>query len=382
MKALWLASWYPNRHDAFEGDFIQRHARAAALHHDVTVIYINQSAANIRMEVVSETNDRLTETRIYLPAKANADFFQRIGKQRQYRKAFKDAIGEYINASGMPDLIHVHIPMRAGIAGLWARKKYGLPMIVSEHWGIYGNTSHDDIRRKPLSFRLVLKRIIEKADKLVTVSSYLGGTINHAGITKPFHVIPNCVDTDLFNTKGRSKSGKFRFLHVSNLLAVKNPQLMLDAIRLFTEKGNEAEFIFIGNTDDNWKHKAIEMGLETKVTFKGLLPHEKVASEMKAADALFLYSDFETFSCVTAEALCTGLPVISANTGAASELLNETNGILAEPGKAEALAIAFEEMMQRSPEINMQKISSHASAAYSEERTAHLFDELYRQLKK
>jgi glycosyltransferase involved in cell wall biosynthesis len=382
MKALWLASWYPNRHDAFEGDFIQRHARAAALRNDVMVIYINQSAANTKMELETETNGRLTEMRIYLPAGAKTSFFERISKQKQYRKAYKDAIQKYIDVAGLPDLVHVHIPMRAGIAGLWAKKKYGLPMIVSEHWGIYGNTLHDDIRRKSFSFRLVLKRIIEKADKLVTVSSYLGGTINSAGITKPFHVIPNCVDTYLFNAKERGHTSKFRFLHVSNLMAVKNPQLMLDAIRLFTAKGNEAEFVFIGNTDDSWQKKAFEMGLGGHVIFKGLMPHEKVADEMMMADALFLYSDFETFSCVTAEALCSGLPVISANTGAAPELLNDKNGILTEPGNANALSEAFAAMQRMSGSFNRQAIADAASASYSIERIAHLFDELYRSVKK
>ena len=30
MKILWLASWYPNLYESFNGDFIQRHAQAVA----------------------------------------------------------------------------------------------------------------------------------------------------------------------------------------------------------------------------------------------------------------------------------------------------------------------------------------------------------------
>jgi len=39
-KILWLVSWYPNKYDLFDGDFIQRHAKAAALYNDIHVLFI------------------------------------------------------------------------------------------------------------------------------------------------------------------------------------------------------------------------------------------------------------------------------------------------------------------------------------------------------
>ena len=38
--ALWLASWYPSKIAPFEGDFIQRHARATALVQPVHVVHV------------------------------------------------------------------------------------------------------------------------------------------------------------------------------------------------------------------------------------------------------------------------------------------------------------------------------------------------------
>ena len=35
---LWLPSWYPNKLSPFDGDFIQRHAKAAALYNDIAII--------------------------------------------------------------------------------------------------------------------------------------------------------------------------------------------------------------------------------------------------------------------------------------------------------------------------------------------------------
>ena len=44
---LWLASWYPNKIDGFKGDFIQRHAKAAAIYEDVQVIHVENIAAEL-----------------------------------------------------------------------------------------------------------------------------------------------------------------------------------------------------------------------------------------------------------------------------------------------------------------------------------------------
>ena len=43
-KILWLCSWYPNKIEPFNGDFIQRHARAASLYDDIYVIHVAADA--------------------------------------------------------------------------------------------------------------------------------------------------------------------------------------------------------------------------------------------------------------------------------------------------------------------------------------------------
>lgn len=380
MKVLWLASWYPNKHSAFEGDFIQRHARAAAMHHDVTVIYVNQSEKNTESDIESSSKERLTETRVYCSLKRSNSWWNIWRKHHQYVTEFKKAINQYIDANGLPDIVHVQVPMKAGIPGLWMKRKFNIPLVVSEHWGIYGNTIHDDISRKSFSFWLLTKRIIQQADRLITVSDYLGKTINHAGFRKSYLVIPNVVDTSLFNYQPHQRNSPFRFLHVSNLLLVKNPEKMLSAIAIFLDKRKDAEFVFIGNEDDHWVKIAEDMGLGEAISFKGVIPYEQVAAEMKKADALFLYSDFETFSCTTAEALSSGIPVITAHSGASPELVSAENGILCMAEEEEQLAIAFEMMIDQYDQFNKKQISQKATEKYGYGKIASEFDELYRSI--
>ena len=40
IKALWLTSWYPNKKDEWNGDFIQRHAKAVAAFCKTDVIHV------------------------------------------------------------------------------------------------------------------------------------------------------------------------------------------------------------------------------------------------------------------------------------------------------------------------------------------------------
>ena len=67
-KILWLCSWYPNRTDPYDGDFIQRHARAASLFHDIQVIRVVADAALKPgvIETVNTTQTHLSEQIIYL----------------------------------------------------------------------------------------------------------------------------------------------------------------------------------------------------------------------------------------------------------------------------------------------------------------------------
>ena len=58
---LWLPSWYPNKSDAYVGDFIQRHARAASLVNQIVVLYVADAEINTPKETSTTTNRNLIE---------------------------------------------------------------------------------------------------------------------------------------------------------------------------------------------------------------------------------------------------------------------------------------------------------------------------------
>lgn len=372
MKILWLCSWYPHSTDHFDGDFIERHAKALSEFQQVDVIHIVQNTSLLTNETYrteKRAEKKMYTEIVYVPV-PNTPFVTLTSAlfNRRYYRQMLDTMKEYIEEKGVPDLVHVHVPVKMGAAALWLKRKFNIPFVVTEHSNIYHNREgEENFSTYSPYFRFVAKRVLDKADVLITVSDFLGKAINEIAVKKEYTVIPNVVDTSRFQyTEKKVASSVFRFLHVSNLYPVKNPQLMLEAIQLFLQTDQSAEFVFVGNKTKEWKLKAVKLGIpEKNIQFLGEIAYEKVAEELKKSDALFLYSKSETFSCVTAEALCCGLPVVSSNVGAIPELVNTANGILAEPENAEALANAMLLLKNNYGQFNRKEIAERASAKYN-----------------
>src|SRR5215216_6521949 len=94
-KILWLCSWYPGKDDPFNGDFIQRHARAAAIFNDIHVIHVIETSSAKIKETSVETSSAggLTEQIIYI--KRNDDLWSRMIAHYRWLAHFREAIRQY-----------------------------------------------------------------------------------------------------------------------------------------------------------------------------------------------------------------------------------------------------------------------------------------------
>jgi glycosyltransferase involved in cell wall biosynthesis len=375
-KILWLTSWYPNKNDRFDGDFIQRHARAAAIYHDVHVIFVTD--AEIEKSVEEEWNyaTGLTEQIIYFKRKTG--FAARVRKQILWKNTFQQAIKNYIKKNGLPDCVHVHIPWKAGLIALWVKRKYGIDFMLTEHWGMYDvmDEGHS-LFKSPLTQKL-LKNIYSNAKAFVAVSQFLAKGVGAATGRKADLIIPNVVDTTLFFPKGE-KYANFTFIHVSNMVKLKNAEIILKAFKSARDASEKKmQLVMIGNRNNEYLRLADELGLlNVSVFFKGEINYADVAEETKRSHCLVLFSDSETFSCVTAESLCCGNPVISSNVGALPELINATNGILVPVKNENALSIAMVEMTEKYSAFNPKQIAEDATKKFSYSAIAEKFNDLY-----
>src|SRR6476620_8393634 len=105
-KVVWICGIYPNSRDPFLGDFIQRHAEAAAAYLDITLIHVCFNDNNLQSEHTS-AQSTLRVDMISLPRR---DYLTR---QFLFVRAYMQWFENYIKLNGKPSVVHVHYSLQA-----------------------------------------------------------------------------------------------------------------------------------------------------------------------------------------------------------------------------------------------------------------------------
>lgn len=384
MKVLWLCSWYPNSKDPFDGDFIERQAKALAQLQQVDVIHVVQNFELLKDETTYRAEEQVTgalTSNVYflpLPTIGNT-FIKKVWFNRRYNQFVKKILENYIQEKGKPDLVHVHVPVKAGAAALWLKKIRGIPFIVTEHNSAYFEHIPDNYFNRNRYFRFIAKQSFQKAAAVSSVSNWLLNRLNELFSIEQRILIRNAVDTSLFFPYKKSNAVK-RFIHVSMMLPLKNVNGILQSLALLNEHNSHWEMIFAGPASEQQMQLAIDLGIHEKIIWKGTLPYNEVAGEIQQADALVHFSNYENLPCVINEALCCGVPVISSDVGGIAELIHEHNGILVEKGNTLQLANAMNTFLQHQDQYNHTDISAAASAQFNYETIGRAIEKMYKKI--
>jgi glycosyltransferase involved in cell wall biosynthesis len=298
----------------------------------------------------------------------------------RYYRAYKKVIAEYISNEGIPDIVHVHVPMKAGMIGRWIKRSWKVPFIISEHSAHYNKESDDNFYSKSFFHRFNVKRVLKEAAAVTNVSETVGKTLHSLFGLTGVSVIRNTVDTTLFYYRHRPVV-KFRFVHVSTLAGrQKNVDGILNAVMLLSRQRSDFEVAIVGPVHDELKEKVAALMLNPIVSFTGEISYARVALEMQQASALVLFSRYENFPCVIIEALCCGLPVISSDTGGIKEAVHGANGILVQSENEHQLSEAMNSMMNDYEKYDREKIAAEAAKLYSYHAIGKKFYELYNEV--
>jgi len=373
-RILFLPRWYPNRYDAMPGLFIQKLAESVSRHCVVTVLYVHpDECAADKYELVSSIENGVNVVRVYYqPPGCRVPLFGSFLKALRFLKA------EYIGLCSLEissfNLVHVHVLTRQGLVAFLIRICKGIPYIITEHWSRYfkENNTYKGPARK-----LLTRIVVRHASGVIAVSEKLKTAMMRHGLNNPaFKVIPNSVDTMKFRiipenrhilsviqrndplvkpltlVPGQAQGnlqGEIVILHVSCFEdKSKNISGFLRVVhRIYKERQN-FRVIMVGDGPElkHWKEYARDLGLEDHtVTFPGLKTHEELCSLFNACDFLVLSSHYETFGTVIIEAMACGLPVVSADVGVASAVINDETGLLAAAGDEKSLQGAIVKML-------------------------------------
>ena len=366
-NVLWLASWYPSKVDSFAGDFIERHAFAVGWFVKLTVLFIVKDETMERGQSIVEKiqHNNHVVYKVYYGRSSSNSLLERILSYRTYRQLQKKMYKQIVSEIGKPDLLHVHVAMKAGMLARYLKRKFRIPYFVTEHWSGYFKESAPNVYSGNWLINNQNKKVLNNANLLFPVTQNLGNSINKNFTKVKYVVIPNVVNTDLFFYKPFQPE-KFRFIHPSSMDDNKNPKGILMACKKAKVMGYDFELLMVGKLDDSILEMAKQLDLSKDfVTFKPAISYAEVAKEMQHSSALLLYSGFESLPCVILEAFCCGLPVISSRVGGIDEVINNENGILVESGKVEELAVAICKMIDNYAVYNRDSIAQKAVQKFS-----------------
>jgi glycosyltransferase involved in cell wall biosynthesis len=384
-NVLFLASWYPSKVDPFDGDFIERHAKAVSLANKVFVIYVvkDPSLKNGEVSVNKEISGNLISFKAYYPySRSKIKSIEKLHSNYWSLKLFNRIFTTISKDYGMPDIVHLNVLMKAGIFARRLKKKYKLPYVLSENWTGYYAERKDGFRHQPFLYKFLSGRVYRSCDLPLPVTKDLGKKMNELfNSNKKFKVIPNVVDTNLFYPSSENTNQKKRFIHISTLGYHKNIWGILHSTRKLYESRQDFELYLAGNASKEILDWTKENKLYNRcIFFTGLISYEEVARQIRNADALVMFSRYENLPCVILEALCSGLPVISTDVGGIREVINKENGILIASEREDELLQAMNDMLDNSEKYNKQMIAFAAKEKFNYLTVGKQFNEAYKEV--
>lgn len=381
---LFICSWYPHRGAPALGNFIRRHAQAAALHHDVSVVYAVSSSDVLDGEfgIDMDEEEHLVECKVYFAKQQrNIPLLSAFRRLKNYRNAIAYGIKNATAHFGKPDLIHLHVVWPGVLAALPLKKKWKVPLLITEHWSGY---LPEDGNYTGALLKSYTQQAFKEAAHVTVVSDRMKKAMEAHGLKNQFSMLRNVVDTTLFDFKPEPRNaGSLRLLHVSMLVdREKNITGMLQVLAAL-QKDSGITLRIVGDGPERKTHEALaeKLGILNKtVFFSGYAGAEDVAQAMQEADALLMFSHFEGMPVTIIEAQACGLPVIATQTGSIPEMVTAGQGIVVPCGDEKALAAAIREMNTHYDRFDRAAIRKHAETHYSLPAIAAQLETLYKQL--
>ncbi len=274
-------------------------------------------------------------------------WFKKVHYVRWFSRALQEA-----KKLGPFDLIHAHGPLLHGNLAVQLGHFFKVPVVISVHTGPFRIISKNPF------YRRMATRSLSKAELTLVVSEHLKTEMLTAGIVpQRIAVSGNPVDDALFALVDRSEQRR-QLLFVSRLDEFKGGLRTLKAFHQALPELPEWRLTIagVGEELEAIEKYIAQYGLGEKVKLTGTLSKESLYLLMNGGDFLVFPSRHETFGLVAQEALCTGMPVIAANTTAPDELIDASMGVKVNPDDIDQIAKAMVHLANNPGSFNGEHI--------------------------
>lgn len=368
-KILFISSWFPNKLEPTNGNFVQRHAEGVSLVHEVEILHAIGNPDQHENFVTDDREINGIRTIIVYYKNSGNPLKNFRNRMAAYNKGFK--------MLQKPDLIHANILHNNLLFVLYLNRKFSIPFVVSEHWSVFLQINRTKLSKT--TWKLA-KYMASKASYLMPVSNNLKENLHKLRIGKKYKVVENVVNTELFKPSNL-KNEKFRFLHISNLVKLKNPEKIIRAAVRLRDEFQNFELEIGGDGDTAPLKKLIfESKAEDYVKTFTEIPLAEVAEKMRNSSTFVLFSDYENLPCVLLESMSSGIPVIATKVGGIPEIVNENCGILIDVSEDELYAAMKKMLLNRENLLSSSELHQYISENFSMQKIAQKFDEVYQEV--
>jgi len=249
-----------------------------------------------------------------------------------------------------PDVIHAHTGLPDGIAAATVGRELGIPVAVTEHASTIETELAD-----PAAVELY-RTLLEPGARLLAVSPPVAGRLARL-LDVPagsIGVLPNPVDDAAFSVADPVDRDADELLWVGALGEHKGIDVLLRAVAQLRSRRPTVHLRLVGGERSvgdmaRWRALATELGIGDAVVLDGWLDRPAVAAAMARAAVFVHPSPSETFGVVAAEAILSGLPVATRQSGGVPWIVELSGGFgaVADGDDPAALAGAIEVVLDR-----------------------------------
>ncbi|MBW3084580.1 D-inositol-3-phosphate glycosyltransferase [Austwickia sp. TVS 96-490-7B] len=162
-------------------------------------------------------------------------------------------------------------------------------------------------------------------------------------------VVRMAVDPDRFAPPpaARNHDGPVRLITVGRLVPLKGFPILVEAVSLLQSRGIAVQVRIIGDGEEraDLQHRIDQAGLQGLVELVGPVGQDDLPAHYHWADVFVLPSFIEGLPVVLMEAMATELPAVASGiTGIPELVVDQVNGLLVRPGRADQLADAIAQL--------------------------------------
>lgn len=380
LNVLSICSWYPNHTHPTLGNFVQKHAEAAALYNDVSVLSIFSSNKVKKLTIEETTTGKVNEFTVYY---AKAVRYGKLGNKIinfvRHRNAFFSAYKLILNKIGKPDIVHLNIVFPLGIWALWLKKRRQIPYVITENSsGFHIGSDHS----YPFSVLFLCKTILKNASYILPVSQNLKENLQQLSQNSRFQIISNVVDETTFSIGKKATTERKKLIHISTGIdSIKNLTGMIHVANQLSTQRNDFQLDIVSDGDTNYAKELVKkLGCGNCISFHSTKTTKEIAEMLQYSDALLMFSNYENFPCVIAEAFMSGLPVISSNVNGIPEHVQPQNGLLVNPRAEDELKKAIEDFLDDKVTFDADDIREYAIKHFSYTSVGKSFDTIYHRV--